>query len=88
MLDNFVDFSFVLFDFANLRKLVCGCNCSPLGPFVPAPPEVALRMFRDQSGPPSFEGGGRNGRSGSQMSGAGPILMPPNFRQDPRRIRR
>lgn len=62
--------------------------CSPLGPFVPAPPEVAMRMFRDQGGPPPFEGGGRNGRPGCQLSGPAPILLSPAFRQDPRRIRR
>lgn len=58
--------------------------CSPLGPFVPAPPEVAMRMMREQGGPTPFEGG-RNGRSGP----AGPIIaLPPGFRQDPRRLRR
>ncbi|KAK3205514.1 hypothetical protein Dsin_019560 [Dipteronia sinensis] len=62
-------------------------GAGPLGPFVPAPPEVAMRMFREQGGPPPFEGGGRNGRSGPPISGAGPILLSPAFRQDPRRIR-
>ncbi|KAL5763602.1 hypothetical protein ACOSP7_015952 [Xanthoceras sorbifolium] len=62
-------------------------GAGPLGPFVPAPPEVAMRMFREQGGPSPFEGGGRNGRSGPQLSGGGPILLSPGFRQDPRRIR-
>ena len=63
--------------------------CSPLGPFVPAPPEVAMRMLREQGGPPPFEGGGRNGRPGPQLGGSAPILaLSPGFRQDPRRIRR
>lgn len=64
------------------------CAYSPLGPFVPAPPEVAMRMFREQGGPPPFEGGGRNGRPGPQLNGPAPILLSPAFRQDPRRIRR
>ncbi|KAJ6410119.1 hypothetical protein OIU84_009589 [Salix udensis] len=62
-------------------------GAGPLGPFVPAPPEVAMRMFRDQGGPPSFEGGGRNARPGPQLGGPAPILLSPAFRQDPRRIR-
>lgn len=49
---------------------------------MPAPPEVAMRMLREQGGPPPFEGPGRNGR------GAPPIILPPSFRQDPRRLRR
>lgn len=61
---------------------------SPLGPFVPAPPEVAMRMFREQGGAPPFEGG-RNGRSGPQLGGPAPIIaLPPTLRQDPRRLRR
>ncbi|KAA8544453.1 hypothetical protein F0562_022507 [Nyssa sinensis] len=64
-------------------------GAGPLGPFVPAPPEVAMRMLREQGGPPPFEGGGRNGRSGPQLSGPSPIIaLPPAFRQDPRRLRR
>ncbi|KAL9992317.1 putative transcription factor C2H2 family [Helianthus debilis subsp. tardiflorus] len=63
-------------------------GAGPLGPFVPAPPEVAMRMLRDQGGPPPFEGGGRNGRSGPQISGPAPIIaLPPSFRQDSRRLR-
>ncbi|KAL3828649.1 hypothetical protein ACJIZ3_017451 [Penstemon smallii] len=62
-------------------------GAGPLGPFVPAPPEVAMRMMRDQGGPSPFEGG-RNGMSGPQLSGASPIIaLPPSFRQDPRRLR-
>lgn len=61
-------------------------NDSPLGPFVPAPPEVAMQMFREQGGPPPFEGGGRNGRPGP---GPAPIIASfPGLRQDPRRLRR
>ncbi|WCJ41525.1 C2H2 zinc-finger protein SERRATE (SE) [Euphorbia peplus] len=62
-------------------------GAGPLGPFVPAPPEVAMRMFREQGGPPQFEGGGRNARPGPQLSGPAPILLSPGFRQDPRRLR-
>lgn len=63
-------------------------GAGPLGPFVPAPPEVAMRMLREQGGPSPFEGGGRNGRSGPQLGGPGPILaLNPAFRQDPRRMR-
>jgi hypothetical protein len=48
-----------------------------------------MRMLREQGGPPPFEGGGRNGRAGSQLTGPGPILsFSPGFRQDPRRLRR
>lgn len=70
--------------------LVLYCfHCSPLGPFVPAPPEVAMQMLREQGGPPPFEGSGRNVWSGPQMSGPAPILaLSPAFRQDPRRLRR
>lgn len=64
------------------------CKCSPLGPFIPAPPDVAMRMMREQGGPGPFEGG-RNGMSGPAISGGGPIIaLPPAFRQDPRRLRR
>ncbi|XP_010510811.1 PREDICTED: serrate RNA effector molecule-like [Camelina sativa] len=55
-------------------------GAGPLGPFVPAPPEVAMQMFRDPSGPnPPFEGSGRGGPA--------PFLLSPAFRQDPRRLR-
>ncbi|PIA48604.1 hypothetical protein AQUCO_01400886v1 [Aquilegia coerulea] len=63
-------------------------GAGPLGPFVPAPPEVAMRMLREQGGPSPFEGNGRKGRNGPQVSGPGPMLgVSPAFRQDPRRIR-
>lgn len=67
-------------------------GAGPLGPFVPAPPEVAIRMLREQGGPPSYEGNGaargRKGRSGPQVGGPAPVLsVAPAFRQDPRRIR-
>lgn len=62
-------------------------GAGPLGPFVPAPPEVAMQMLREQGGPPPFEGG-RNGRSGPQLTPPAPIIaLPPTFRQDPRRLR-
>ncbi|KAK6936279.1 SERRATE/Ars2, C-terminal [Dillenia turbinata] len=62
-------------------------GAGPLGPFVPAPPEVAMRMLREQ-GPPAFDGGGRNARSGPQLTAPAPILaLQPAFRQDPRRLR-
>ncbi|GAB2285698.1 hypothetical protein Dimus_020137 [Dionaea muscipula] len=59
-------------------------GAGPLGPFVPAPPEVAMRMLREQGGPPPFEGAGRNVRPGL---GGTPIILPPSFVQDPRRLR-
>ncbi|XP_072989461.1 serrate RNA effector molecule [Typha latifolia] len=67
-------------------------GAGPLGPFVPAPPEVAMRMLREQGGPPSFEanGGprGRKGIVGPVVGGSAPLLsVPPAFRHDPRRIR-
>ncbi|KAI4304780.1 hypothetical protein MLD38_040250 [Melastoma candidum] len=62
-------------------------GAGPLGPFVPAPPEVAMQMFHDQGDLP-FEGGGRNGRPRPQLSGPAPIIASfPGFRQDPRRLR-
>ena len=66
---------------------------SPLGPFVPAPPEIAMHMLREQ-GPSPFEpNGGPHGNSGvlGSMMGGGPapiIAMPPSFHHDPRRLRR
>ncbi|KAL9298234.1 hypothetical protein ACSQ67_024130 [Phaseolus vulgaris] len=62
-------------------------GAGPLGPFVPAPPEVAMQMLRDQGGP-SYDASGRKMRGGPHMSGAAPIIaVPPNFRPDPRRMR-
>ncbi|KAJ8616154.1 hypothetical protein MRB53_035526 [Persea americana] len=68
-------------------------GAGPLGPFVPVPPEVAMRMLRDQGGPFPYEenGGscGRKGQSTPQVGGPTPILsVSQAFRQDPRRIRR
>jgi len=60
-----------------------------LGPFVPAPPEVAMQMLREQGGPASYDASGRKMRSGPHMGGPGPIIaVPPSFRPDPRRMRR
>ncbi|EYU35995.1 hypothetical protein MIMGU_mgv1a001908mg [Erythranthe guttata] len=55
-------------------------GAGPMGPFVPAPPEVAMQMMRDRGGGPSPFEGGRNGPS--------PIIaLPPRHRQDPRSLR-
>ncbi|VAI86283.1 unnamed protein product [Triticum turgidum subsp. durum] len=63
----------------------------PLGPFIPAPPEVAMRMLREQGGPPPFEPNagprprkaGRGG--GPPMGGPSPILNAPlPIMHDPR----
>ncbi|XP_009403043.2 serrate RNA effector molecule isoform X1 [Musa acuminata AAA Group] len=67
-------------------------GAGPLGPFIPAPPEIAMHMLRETGGSSSFEsnGGsrGRKGRLGPQVSGPAPILpIPSAFRHDPRRIR-
>lgn len=70
-------------------------GAGPLGPFIPAPPEVAMRMMRDQGGPPPFEPTGgprprRPGRGGLPMGGPSPILaapLPPPHMHDPRKIR-
>ncbi|CAL9117499.1 unnamed protein product [Musa textilis] len=67
-------------------------GAGPLGPFIPAPPDIAMHMLRETGGPSSFEsnGGshGRKGRLGPQVSGPAPILpIPLAFRHDPRRIR-
>ncbi|KAL1225880.1 Serrate RNA effector molecule [Cardamine amara subsp. amara] len=53
-------------------------GAGPLGPFVPAPAEFAMQMFPSGPNPP-FEGSGRGGPA--------PFIMPPAFRQDPRRLR-
>ncbi|EOY34286.1 C2H2 zinc-finger protein SERRATE isoform 2, partial [Theobroma cacao] len=62
-------------------------GAGPLGPFVPAPPELAMQVFRERGGPPPFEGNSRGGRPGPNLSGPAPFLLPPGFRQDPRRLR-
>lgn len=62
-------------------------GAGPLGPFVPAPPEVAMQMFREQGNTASSDGS-RNGRLGPRMNGPAPIIaLPPTLRQDPRRLR-
>ncbi|XP_062092105.1 serrate RNA effector molecule-like [Humulus lupulus] len=61
-------------------------GAGPLGPFVPAPPEVAMQMLRDQ--PSVYDASGRKMRSGPHIGGPTPILtVPPSFRQDPRQMR-
>ncbi|XP_059300252.1 serrate RNA effector molecule-like isoform X1 [Lycium ferocissimum] len=61
-------------------------GAGPLGPFIPAPPEVAMRMMQKQGGRPSIFEGGR--LSGAATNGPAPIIaLPPAFRQDPRRLR-
>ncbi|VFQ95442.1 unnamed protein product [Cuscuta campestris] len=63
-------------------------GAGPLGPFVPAPPEIAMQMFREQGGGPAPFEGGRNGRQGLHMGGSAPIIaLPHRLRQDPRRLR-
>ncbi|OIW13288.1 hypothetical protein TanjilG_25767 [Lupinus angustifolius] len=65
-------------------------GAGPLGPFVPAPPEVAMQMLREQGGPPSYDAPGRKMRSGPgpHVGGSAPIIaVPPAFRADPRRLR-
>ncbi|KAK8498360.1 hypothetical protein V6N12_032912 [Hibiscus sabdariffa] len=63
-------------------------GAGPLGPFVPAPPELAMQVFRERGGGVgSFEGNGRSGRAGPNLSGPAPFLLPPGFQQDPRRLR-
>ncbi|XP_027354719.1 serrate RNA effector molecule-like isoform X2 [Abrus precatorius] len=63
-------------------------GAGPLGPFVPAPPEVAMQMLREQGGPSSYDASGRKMRSGPHMGGTAPIIaVPPAFRPDPRRMR-
>eukprot|EP00494_Astrolonche_serrata_P010473 UN10540 len=66
-------------------------GAGPLGPFIPAPPEVAMRMLREQGGPPPFEPNagprprkaGRGG--GPPMGGPSPILNAPlPIMHDPR----
>lgn len=62
-------------------------GAGPLGPFVPAPPEVAMQMLRDQGGS-SYDASGRKMHSGPPMGGGSSIIaVPPTFRPDPRRMR-
>lgn len=88
----------LLFYFSSIYTIksfieVCWCSYNlylfrPLGPFVPAPPEVAMQMFRDQ-GPSSYDPSGMTMRSGPHIGGqASMIAVPPTFRPDPRRMRR
>ncbi|KAJ7298292.1 hypothetical protein O6H91_09G000300 [Diphasiastrum complanatum] len=77
-------------------------GAGPLGPFVPAPPEVAMRMWREQGGPPpfhpgAFDGGfdgesnggsrGRRGRSSGHGIGPGMIDGPPMMMPVPPALR-
>ncbi|XP_062174165.1 serrate RNA effector molecule-like isoform X1 [Alnus glutinosa] len=62
-------------------------GAGPLGPFVPAPPEVAMQIIREQGGPSSYDGSGRKMRPGPNIGGPTPIIVPPAFRPDPRRMR-
>lgn len=87
-------FQYVLVEIRTAQWLtsVVAIVFSPLGPFVPAPPEIAMHMMREQ-GPPPFEPNGaphgNTGMLGPMMGGPAPIItMPPNFRHDPRRLRR
>ncbi|XBI09521.1 hypothetical protein VPH35_137043 [Triticum aestivum] len=66
-------------------------GAGPLGPFIPAPPEVAMRMLREQGGPPPFEPNAgprprKAGRAGGPpMGGPSPILNAPlPIMHDPR----
>ncbi|KAE9617153.1 putative transcription factor C2H2 family [Lupinus albus] len=63
-------------------------GAGPLGPFVPAPPEVAMQMLREQGGPSSYDNPVRKLRSGPHIGGPAPIIgVPPGFRPDPRQMR-
>ncbi|KAG8074757.1 hypothetical protein GUJ93_ZPchr0006g45420 [Zizania palustris] len=67
-------------------------GAGPLGPFVPAPPEIAMHMLREQGPPPPFESNGaphgNPGVLGPMMGGPAPVItMPPSFHRDPRRLR-
>ncbi|KAI5420803.1 serrate RNA effector molecule [Lathyrus oleraceus] len=63
-------------------------GAGPLGPFVPAPPEVAMQMLREQGGPSSYDASGRTVLSGPHMGGQAPIIaVNPAFRPDPRKMR-
>lgn len=72
-------------------------GAGPLGPFIPAPPEVAMRMLREQGGPTPFEpaAGPRPRKAGKgggpPMGGPSPMLNAPLMHDprmhDPRKIR-
>ena len=75
-----------------MLTIVVAIVFSPLGPFVPAPPKIAMHMLREQGQPPPFEPNGApyggTGMVESMMGGSAPIIaMPPNFRHDHRRLR-
>lgn len=56
-------------------------GAGPLGPFVPAPPEVAMQMLREKGGPSSYDASGRTMLSGPHMGGQAPIIaVNPTFR--------
>ncbi|KAL5207152.1 hypothetical protein ABZP36_031587 [Zizania latifolia] len=64
---------------------------SPLGPFVPAPPEIATHMLREKGPPPPFESNGAHGNPGvlgTMMGGPAPVItMSPSFCSNPCRLR-
>ncbi|XP_039007252.1 serrate RNA effector molecule-like isoform X1 [Hibiscus syriacus] len=62
-------------------------GAGPLGPFVPAPPELAMQVFRERGGNGPFEGNARSGCAGPNLTGPVPFLLPPGFRKDPRHLR-
>ncbi|KAE8729514.1 Serrate RNA effector molecule [Hibiscus syriacus] len=65
-------------DTAPLPVLMPVPGSGPLKPFVPAPPELAIQVFRERGGPP-FEGNSRGGRPGPNVSVIGregtPIVL-------------
>lgn len=62
-------------------------SAGPLGPFVPAPPKVAMQMLREQEGPSSYDASGRTMLSGPHMGGQTPIIaVNPTFRPDPQKM--
>eukprot|EP01018_Ginkgo_biloba_P028537 Gb_07577 [translate_table: standard] len=74
-------------------------GAGPLGPFVPAPPEVAMRMMSEQSGstplhsgekkggPPGQKGCSSGHSMGGMMDPSANLPMAPALRQDPRHLR-
>ncbi|KAI5433912.1 hypothetical protein KIW84_020954 [Lathyrus oleraceus] len=62
-------------------------SAGPLGPFVPAPPKVAMQMLREQGGPSSYDASGRTMLSGPHMGGQAPIIaVNRTFRPDPQKM--